>query len=119
MEIIILRLSYDNFSRSSKVSEATIAALYQTGSADTIFCTHLPNEYKGAFIFRNGFESAIRLIKKDSVQRVVILSRAELFHPYETYGTEFIHLFSNQERNMHIDWNEKKVILKKISLHGG
>ncbi len=113
MEIIILRLSYGNFSRSSKVSEATISALYQTGSADTIFCTHLPDEYKGAFIFRNGFEGAVKLIKKDSVHSVVILSRDELFHPSKNYNTEFIQPSINRKHNLQIEWKEDKVILKR------
>lgn len=112
-EIFVLKLSYNNFSRSSKVSEATISALYQTGSDDTIFCTHLPDEYRGAFIFRNGFESAIKLIKKDSMNNVVILSRSELFYPSKNYKAEFIYPFINKGKNLQIEWKEDKVILKR------
>ncbi len=112
-EIIALRLSYDNFRRSSKVSEATISALYQTGSADTIFCTHLPGEYRGAFIFRNGFESAVKIIKKDSMRSVVILSRGELFYLSKNYSVDFIQPFPNSKKNLQIEWKEDKVILKR------
>ncbi len=113
LEIIALRLSYNNFNRSSKVTETTILALHKTGRADTIFCTHLPDEYKGAFIFRNGFASAVKLIKKDSVHSVVILSGSELFHPSKNYRAEFIYPFTNQGNNLQIEWKEDKVILKR------
>ncbi len=113
IENFALWQSYQSFVLSSHVSLTTIQALSETGKTDTIFCKRLPDQYKGAFIFRNGFESAVQLIKKNSFQHVNILSRSELYHPEKTYKSVFLKTDATQKsRNVVFEWKEDKVIIQ-------
>ena len=105
-----LRSSYNSFVKSSIVSQTTLSALTQIKRADTLFCRQLPEQYRGAFIFRNGFISALKLVKKDSVHQVIILSRSELFHPNENYGLTVKDSLPDQnKRNGYLNWTEDGV----------
>jgi len=121
-EIVVLLQSYNSFALSSRICRATMTAISKEGSVDTIYCSHLPEQYKGAFIFRNGFESAVNLVKKDSIQHIVILSTSELFHPEKNYQTAINAISQNSlmndlsdESNLFIEWTEKEVILNRYS----
>ncbi len=112
--MVALRQSYNSFAVSSAVSRTTVSALYKTGVADTIVCNQLPGQYKGAFIFRNGFESAVKLIKKDSTIHVVILSRSDFFYPVKNYSADLINASLNHNKNkLQIYWQDDKVVFRK------
>jgi hypothetical protein len=71
---------------------ATAGALARTvakevtalASADTVIVTNLPERYRGAWIFRNGFREAVTIFEHlpDSVHRLEILS----LHPIRSIG---------------------------------
>ena len=106
--------SYYSFVISSSICQTTITALEKTGRADTLFCHSLPGQYKGAFIFRNGFKSAVKLLKKDSVQCVVIISRSELFHPDINYEPIFSDSAMHAiQSNLYVEWQEDRVIFSR------
>ena len=112
--IITLWFSYDSFMLSSIVTKTTLSAIHEIPFTDTMFCRQLPDQYKGAFIFRNGFKSMIKLEKKDSVKHVEILSTSELFQPSKNYASQWIvSTKNNSPNNVFISWTEQKVIIKK------
>lgn len=114
MEIIPLWLSYDSFEKSSDVEKQTVSAIQKIRSADTLFTQQLPDQYKGAFIFRNGFTSMVKLETDNAIKHVEILSTSELFQPSKNYSLEEIQLPKNEfSNNAFISWTEQKVILKK------
>jgi len=117
-EIVVLFVSYRSFVISSNICRATISGLMKTVDSDSVFCKDLPTQYKGAFIFRNGFESVVKLVKKDSVQTVVILSKSELYHPANNYKVDFTFLQSgsnSNRKNTLIEWKEDKVTFSQIN----
>jgi hypothetical protein len=71
---------------------ATAGALARTvakemtalASADTVIVTNLPERYRGAWVFRNGFREAVTIFEHlpDSVRRIEILS----MHPVRSLG---------------------------------
>ena len=112
--IIPLWLSYNSFVLSSIITKTTVLTVQKIPSIDTLFCQQLPDQYKGAFIFRNGFKSMIKLEKKGSVKYVEIVSTSELFDPSKNYTSEIIDLAKNDSsNNFFIRWTEQKLILKK------
>ncbi len=113
VEGIFLWVSYESFVKSSLVCRTTLSALSQIKKTDTLFCSQLPEQYKGAFIFRNGFGSAVKLLKKDSIQQVVILSRSELFHPDKNYGFVIKVSLMQSKKNVYFEWTENKVFITR------
>lgn len=112
--LIPLLVSYESFVMSSIVSGKTISAIQKLSATDTLFCRQLPDQYKGGFIFRNGFKSMITIEKGNSIKDVEIISTSELFQPSKNYSSEEIQLSKNDSsNNAFISWTEQKVILKK------
>jgi hypothetical protein len=79
--------NYQSFKASSKITSQTVKAFSFLKNTEYLYCVNLPTQYKGAFIFRNGFESALKLYTP--IKNVTILSRVEIrnppFHSYNIF----------------------------------
>lgn len=86
-EISFLFYNYQSFKASSKITSQTVKAFSFLKNTEYLYCVNLPTQYKGAFIFRNGFESALKLYTP--IKNVTILSRVEIqnpsFHSYNIF----------------------------------
>jgi hypothetical protein len=74
--ISFLFYNYRSFKASSKITSQTVKAFSFLKNAEYLYCVNLPTQYKGAFIYRNGFESALKLYTP--IKNVTILSRVEM-----------------------------------------
>ena len=120
LEAALLWQSYRSFAAASTVCQTTVAKLATLGAADTIFCYRLPGQYQGAFIFRNGFESAVNLFMPVAPNAVFIVSRSELYHPAAVYKAVFFDKIDGNDTlrlstrsNLKILWKEDEVVFSK------
>lgn len=83
-ETTFLFYNYKSFESSSRITNQTIKAFSSLTNINNLYCINLPTQFRGAYIFRNGFESAIKLYT--GIKNVNILSRLEMpnpsTHPY-------------------------------------
>jgi len=75
-EIAFLFYNYQSFKISSSITKQTVKAFSSLNNIDNLYCINLPTQFRGAYIFRNGFESVIKLYT--GVKKVNVLSKMEL-----------------------------------------
>lgn len=79
LEAGLLFYNYQAYEVASRVSKQTTKVFSTLKNSDTLYILNLPGQFRGAYIFRNGFESAVQLYT--GVKNVNILSKSELENP--------------------------------------
>ena len=68
--------NYTSFKNASRVTKETVKQFSSLENIKNLYCINLPSQFRGAYIFRNGFESAIKLYTR--VKNVKIVSKKEM-----------------------------------------
>ncbi len=84
LQIVFLTMSYSSFAAASTVVKTSIKAIRSLPVTDTVVCIDLPEQYKGGFIFRNGFANAAKLFAPQ-VKNVVINPHKEIMQDPQKY----------------------------------
>jgi len=91
LEAGLLFYNYQAYEVASRVSKQTTKALSTLKNSDTLYIMNLPSQFRGAYIFRNGFESAVQLYTE--VNNVNILSKSEFQNPSSpTFNISYVPL---------------------------
>ncbi|MEO6869382.1 MAG: hypothetical protein ABI168_07045, partial [Ginsengibacter sp.] len=53
--------NYQSFKTAGSITKETVKQFSSLKNIDNLICINLPSQFRGAYIFRNGFESAIKL----------------------------------------------------------
>ncbi|MDP4283486.1 MAG: hypothetical protein Q8891_03615 [Bacteroidota bacterium] len=106
-EISFLFYNYKSFETSSRIANQTVKAFFSLRNSDYLYCINLPSQYRGAFIFRNGFQSAVKLYTE--IKNITILSKAEIENPPPgNYNIDYFELNNALEKGL-IDSGKIKV----------
>ena len=68
--------NYKSFKTAGSITKETVKQFSSLKNIDNLICINLPSQFRGAYIFRNGFESAIKLYA--GVKNVTIVSKKEM-----------------------------------------
>ena len=76
---------------ASRVTKHSLVAINENATYHTIYAVQLPNQYRGALIFRSGFDHAIKWIcpnlKFDSIQ---IVSQRDVLKKTRTFSAQTV-----------------------------
>jgi len=87
-EACLLFYNYRSYEAASKMTAQTVKAFSSLKNKNTLYCINLPSQFRGAYIFRNGFESAIKLYT--AVKNVNVLSKIEVQNrPFQSYKISY------------------------------
>lgn len=79
--LFFLEISLSNWVKASSIVRNITAHPERYHTKGNLYVIDLPDNYRGAFIFRNGFEPAFRLQKQPlNVEKVVVLSSLHINH---------------------------------------
>lgn len=77
--IYFLQESNSNFRNASNITKGIIEDISSFSDAENLYCINIPDQYKGAFIFRNGLKEAINLyINPYKFENIIIISKIEV-----------------------------------------
>ncbi len=82
--LFFLEISLSNWVKASGIIRSITAHPERYYTKGILYVIDLPDNYRGAFIFRNGFEQAFRLQNQPlHVKKVVVLSSLHINHPQQ------------------------------------
>jgi hypothetical protein len=76
--VYFLQKSHKNWRSASNIAKQAIEIINQNETKSVLICLDLPEKIDGAFIFRNGFPSAIELFTNKQFEQIHIKSRLVL-----------------------------------------
>ncbi len=97
-------LASKEYRYASRVVKGSLKCISEAPSADTLIVMGLPSQYKGALIFRSGFENAVRLFNPGKFKTVRIVSQQEIYLPvnYSCIGL----VLKSHYPALYINWRE-------------